>query len=170
MVWVLSDSFPSFDIRVPDLHQVEVWIPEILVEINVESIGWTSTLPPRVCCCRHQKGSVLQFSFFPFSLSTFHIGIKMKFSALLIASLVGSAYALSSATQPKTAKVSAGGAPNMAGPVDKTMQGIDKDADTFDPTEGDSPAMFRNNNDEVWVKQVRGREICGIDSWKVDDF
>lgn len=34
------------------------------------------------------------------------------------------------------------------------MEGIDSDPDTFDPTEGDSPAMIRNNNGEVWVPQV----------------
>jgi hypothetical protein len=78
----------------------------------------------------------------------------MKFSAIILASLVGSAHALSSATQPKTVKVNTGGAPSMD-PVDKRLEGIDSDPNTFDPTEGESPALFRNNNDEVWVKQVR---------------
>jgi hypothetical protein len=40
------------------------------------------------------------------------------------------------------------------------MKGIDKDPSTFDPTAGDSPALTRNNKDQVWVPQVRAdREI-----------
>jgi hypothetical protein len=34
------------------------------------------------------------------------------------------------------------------------MKGIDSDADTFDPTSGTSPALIRNNIDQVWVPQV----------------
>jgi hypothetical protein len=34
------------------------------------------------------------------------------------------------------------------------MEGIDRDPDTFDPTEGENPAVTRNNNNEVWVQQV----------------
>jgi hypothetical protein len=45
-----------------------------------------------------------------------------------------------------------------AGSVDKRMEGIDSDPDTFDPTEGESPALTRNNNNEVWVQQVRNRK------------
>jgi len=33
------------------------------------------------------------------------------------------------------------------------MKGIDSDPNTFDPTEGESPALIRNNNDQVWVPQ-----------------
>jgi len=38
--------------------------------------------------------------------------------------------------------------------IDKTMEGIDAPG-SFDPTEGDNPALKRNNNDAVWVDQVR---------------
>lgn len=39
--------------------------------------------------------------------------------------------------------------------VDKSLKGIDAgaDHDIFDPLAGDSPALIRNNNDEVWVPQ-----------------
>lgn len=42
-------------------------------------------------------------------------------------------------------------------PVDKTLNGIDDGAehDVFDPLSGAQPALIRNNNDEVWVPQVR---------------
>ena len=39
--------------------------------------------------------------------------------------------------------------------IDRSMKGIDADASTFDPTSGDSLALKRNNNDGVWVEQVR---------------
>jgi hypothetical protein len=35
------------------------------------------------------------------------------------------------------------------------LRGIDKDESIFDPTGGDNPALTRNNNDQVWVPQVR---------------
>jgi len=39
--------------------------------------------------------------------------------------------------------------------IDHTLKGVDDDAahDVFDPTEGSNPAVSRNNNDEVWVRQ-----------------
>jgi porphobilinogen synthase len=39
--------------------------------------------------------------------------------------------------------------------VDKSLKGIDNgaDHDIFDPLAGDSPALIRNNKDEVWVPQ-----------------
>ena len=37
--------------------------------------------------------------------------------------------------------------------VDKTMKGIDADG-SFDPTEGEHPALARNNLGEVWNQQV----------------
>ena len=37
--------------------------------------------------------------------------------------------------------------------VDKTMKGIDAEG-SFDPTEGDNPALARNNLGEVWNQQV----------------
>lgn len=54
-------------------------------------------------------------------------------------------------------------APNRAGlvakgSVDRSMKGID-DKGAFDPTQGENPALTRNNNDEVWVKQVCSRRI-----------
>ena len=38
--------------------------------------------------------------------------------------------------------------------IDKTMEDVDSDPDTFDPTAGDHPAVSRNNEDGVWVQQV----------------
>jgi hypothetical protein len=40
------------------------------------------------------------------------------------------------------------------GSVDRSLKGIDSDDSVFDPTTGQSPALQRNNNDEVWVSQV----------------
>jgi len=37
-------------------------------------------------------------------------------------------------------------------PVDYSMRGIDAEG-SYDPVEGDSPALIRNNNDGVWVEQ-----------------
>lgn len=68
----------------------------------------------------------------------------MKFCSLIIASFCVSASAFS-AVAPKST------APNLD-PVDKTM--VDVDANDFDPTEGENPAVKLNNNDEVWVDQV----------------
>lgn len=72
----------------------------------------------------------------------------MKFlsATLLIASLSASASAFS-AVAPKSSAA-------KIGSVDKTLQNVDADADTFDPTSGENPALTRNNNDEVWVPQV----------------
>lgn len=73
----------------------------------------------------------------------------MKFcTALILASLVNSAAAFS-AVAP-TSSVPATGNPE---PVDRSMKGIDNDPTTFDPTDGDSPALIRNNKDQVWVPQ-----------------
>ena len=48
-------------------------------------------------------------------------------------------------------------APVAAGAIDKSLKGIDDSAehDVFDPLSGDKPALIRNNNEEVWVPQVR---------------
>lgn len=74
----------------------------------------------------------------------------MKFyTALFLASLVNNACAFS-AVAPSSA-ASATGNPE---PVDRSLIGIDSDPDTFDPTSGESPALIRNNNDQVWVPQV----------------
>ena len=76
----------------------------------------------------------------------------MKFfsAALLLVSLTSSVSAFSA-----VAPSSAGTATGNPDPVDRSMRGIDKDDSTFDPTSGDSPALTRNNNDQVWVPQVR---------------
>ena len=89
----------------------------------------------------------------------------MKFASILLATLAGSAAAFvpapgfgaSSAlkmvgTEPKTEPVAAGS-------IDRSLLGIDAGAghEVFDPTDGDSPALQRNNNEEVWVQQVRSK-------------
>jgi hypothetical protein len=76
----------------------------------------------------------------------------MKFYTALWLLTVGQASAFS-AVAPSKSSAPAGGA--SMDPIDRSMQGIDADADAFDPTEGDAPALTRNNNDEVWVAQVR---------------
>jgi hypothetical protein len=40
--------------------------------------------------------------------------------------------------------------------VDRSMKGIDTDTNprAFDPTNGENPALIRNNKDGVWVPQV----------------
>jgi len=53
-------------------------------------------------------------------------------------------------------------------PVDPTLNGIDDNLgyEAFDPTAGDSPAVARNNNGGVWVKQRarprRNRKSAGV--------
>lgn len=72
----------------------------------------------------------------------------MKFcTALILASMANAASAFSAVAPP-----SVGG---NTEPVDKSLKGIDSDDSGFDPTTGDSAALIRNNNDEVWVPQVR---------------
>jgi hypothetical protein len=82
---------------------------------------------------------------------------KIYTALSLVLLLVGNnAAAAFSAVAPKSSSspssASKGG--EMMEPVDKTMTGIDKEG-SFDPTEGDNPALQRNNQDEVWVPQVR---------------
>ena len=48
-------------------------------------------------------------------------------------------------------------APKSTQPVDRSMRGIDQD-NAFDPTEGEAPALDRNNKGDVWVPQV-GRSV-----------
>lgn len=76
--------------------------------------------------------------------------MKFLLSSLLLASLTSSAAAFS-ATVPRST------APNLE-PVDRTMEGIDAEG-AFDPTEGENPALTRNNNDEVWVSQVSMQDV-----------
>lgn len=86
----------------------------------------------------------------------------MRFSAILLSTLVTAASAFSPSTTGRAAftslnvatepEVSAGPSQD---PVDKTLNGIDDGAkhDIFDPQAGDKPALIRNNNEEVWVPQ-----------------
>ena len=75
----------------------------------------------------------------------------MKFcTALILASLVNGVAAFSA-----VAPASSGASTGSPDPVDKSMRGIDSDEGTFDPTAGENPAVTRNNNDKVWVSQVR---------------
>ena len=39
-------------------------------------------------------------------------------------------------------------------PIDKSLRGIDAEG-SYDPTVGEKAALTRNNNDEVWVQQVK---------------
>jgi ABC-type transport system substrate-binding protein len=81
----------------------------------------------------------------------------MKFyTAFLFASFVGAASAFS-AVAPSSSAAATG----KPAPVDKTMEGIDSAPDTFDPTEGENPALARNNLGEVWNPQVR-LEKCEV--------
>lgn len=85
----------------------------------------------------------------------------MKFSAVLIASLVSASYGFAPSMQGNRAS-SALFADTKPRPVttpatniDKSLDGIDGESSTFDPTEGDNAALKRNNKDEVWVQQVK---------------
>jgi hypothetical protein len=75
----------------------------------------------------------------------------MKFcTTLILATFASSASAFSAVAPPSN-----GAATGNPEPIDRSMKGIDSDADTFDPTSGTSPALIRNNIDQVWVPQVR---------------
>ena len=81
----------------------------------------------------------------------------MKFSAILLTTLASAASAFSPSSNGRTIFTNNVATDSIveAGAVDKTLQGIDGDAKgDFDPLGGDSPALIRNNNDEVWVPQV----------------
>ena len=71
----------------------------------------------------------------------------MKFYAALLLLTIGQASGFS-AVAPSRASASTGN-----DPIDRSMKGIDGPG-AFDPTGGDSPALKRNNKDEVWVSQV----------------
>jgi hypothetical protein len=85
--------------------------------------------------------------------------MKLVSAAVLLATI--SNVAAFSAVAP----TSVGAATGNPDPVDKSMRGIDKEPSTFDPTTGDSPALKRNNIDQVWVPQVR---ICVEQKMMVD--
>jgi hypothetical protein len=74
----------------------------------------------------------------------------MKLYSCCILSLVVLQVTSFSATVP-TGKITA--AASSTANVDKTMTGIDADG-SFDPTEGENPALTRNNLGEVWNQQV----------------
>lgn len=78
----------------------------------------------------------------------------MKFSAVILTTLVGAAAAFAP-VQPATFARSSALFAGNSDPVDKSLSGIDDGAehDVFDPTSGDSPALTRNNAGEVWVPQ-----------------
>lgn len=79
----------------------------------------------------------------------------MKFYTALLLLTIGQASAFSAVAPPKASSPVSASEP----PIDRSMKGIDSDASTFDPTEGDSPALKRNNNDGVWVSQVRHGDV-----------
>lgn len=85
----------------------------------------------------------------------------MKFSAVLIASLTGATYGFAPSMQARRisplfmADTASRPVTTPATNIDKSLDGIDGDSATFDPTEGDNAALTRNNKDEVWVQQVR---------------
>ena len=89
----------------------------------------------------------------------------MKFSAIFLTTLLSTASAFSPSVafngRAATARYVATDPETSTGPstdpVDKTLAGIDDAAehDVFDPHAGSEPALTRNNNDEVWVSQVR---------------
>ena len=81
----------------------------------------------------------------------------MKFYAALLLLTVGQASAFSAVAPPKASTSVMGGAE----PIDPSMKGIDAEG-SFDPTEGANPALKRNNNDGVWVSQVRGIELTRV--------
>ena len=83
--------------------------------------------------------------------------MKIFAAAFFLASSCLSASAFST-----VAPSSAGSALRMTDspdPVDYSMRGIDAEG-SYDPVEGDSPALIRNNNDGVWVEQVRAEHRC----------
>eukprot|EP00529_Nitzschia_sp_RCC80_P042675 CAMPEP_0113519192 /NCGR_PEP_ID=MMETSP0014_2-20120614/43387_1 /TAXON_ID=2857 /ORGANISM="Nitzschia sp." /LENGTH=393 /DNA_ID=CAMNT_0000416891 /DNA_START=111 /DNA_END=1289 /DNA_ORIENTATION=+ /assembly_acc=CAM_ASM_000159 len=75
----------------------------------------------------------------------------MKLDILAVSTVVLSA--LSSVSVDAFSAPAVPGATTTAAPVDKTMKNVDKEPSTFDPTDGDQPALVRNNNDQVWVEQ-----------------
>ena len=42
----------------------------------------------------------------------------------------------------------------MGSEIDRSMKNVDENP-SFDPTKGETSALMRNNNGEVWVEQVR---------------
>ena len=76
---------------------------------------------------------------------------------LVVASVATNQAAAFSAVAPNKAQTPAAEAADN-GVVDKSMKGVDMDANTFDPTTGANPALTRNNKDGVWVSQVRKKQ------------
>jgi hypothetical protein len=88
--------------------------------------------------------------YFSTTLNIVYVSAMKFHSSVLLASMVSAAAAFSAVAPASSA--SATGSPD---PIDRSMRGIDNDPATFDPTAGDRPAVTRNNNDQVWVQQVR---------------
>eukprot|EP00568_Trieres_chinensis_P008947 CAMPEP_0183308800 /NCGR_PEP_ID=MMETSP0160_2-20130417/22482_1 /TAXON_ID=2839 ORGANISM="Odontella Sinensis, Strain Grunow 1884" /NCGR_SAMPLE_ID=MMETSP0160_2 /ASSEMBLY_ACC=CAM_ASM_000250 /LENGTH=412 /DNA_ID=CAMNT_0025472703 /DNA_START=54 /DNA_END=1292 /DNA_ORIENTATION=+ len=87
----------------------------------------------------------------------------MKFASVILATFAGVACAFAPST-PAFSRSSAlysavedevSTGPVAAGSIDRSLSGTDSSLsyDAFDPTSGDSPALKRNNADEVWVSQ-----------------
>mmetsp|Transcript_34773 Transcript_34773/g.84029 ORF Transcript_34773/g.84029 Transcript_34773/m.84029 type:complete len:399 (+) Transcript_34773:166-1362(+) len=74
----------------------------------------------------------------------------MKLDILAVSTVVLSALSSSVSVDAFSAPAVPG---TTTAPVDKTMKNVDKEPSTFDPTDGDQPALVRNNNDQVWVEQ-----------------
>jgi hypothetical protein len=86
--------------------------------------------------------------------TTIHQQITMKFLLLGYCSLALSSVAAFSAVAPKKTDV----ASSM---VDRSMKNVDA-GPAFDPTTGAAPAVQRNNNNEVWVSQVRVGKVVAL--------
>jgi hypothetical protein len=91
--------------------------------------------------------------------------LTMNFSTALILAYLVNAVSAFSAVAPPTG----GAATGNPDPVDRSLRGIDKDEATFDPTTGDSPALTRNNNDQVWVPQVRTHRDIFTGFWSTQN-
>ena len=90
----------------------------------------------------------------------------MKISAAIVLAISATANGFTTSS-PSASRSALFGAGNTD-PVDPTMSGIDDNLgyEAFDPTAGDSPAVARNNNGGVWVKQRarprRNRKSAGV--------
>ncbi|KAL7490143.1 hypothetical protein ACHAW6_015879 [Cyclotella cf. meneghiniana] len=92
----------------------------------------------------------------------------MKISAAVLALSAAYSNAFASIPSQVTRSSVLSMAAGNTDPVDRTMKGIDDNLgyETFDPTAGDSPAVFRNNHGGVWVQQRarprRNRKSAGV--------
>ena len=77
--------------------------------------------------------------------------MKIIAFALFTASCAYSVSAFSAVAPSSSGSVTGSGSSDE---IDRSLRGIDDEA-SFDPTAGENPALKRNNNDQVWVPQVR---------------